>query len=191
MGIGQDHSGIKNTQLTLSDMVRFFAVVFVVSLMVGCSSRPATTATNVAAKQTSNPSVDPGTNSSPNSNTESPPNSNRTLTRAEMMEKYRQKSLVNAPSSGPLPTPQFHPAPENSAIATTMNKDGAVVETRVFKSDPQLAKVEMTWVGPQNSTLKIFLKNGRIVETRSENIQNLGTTPVSVFLEIAGMRAAR
>ena len=191
MEIGQGSFGIKNTRLSRKDMNKILAVVFIAVLLDGCSSQQKATANNVASRQSSNSPVALGANSPANANAESSSNSNRTLTRAEMMEKYRQKSLVNAPSSGPLPTPQFHPAPENSAIATTMNKDGAVVETRVFKSDSQLAKVEMTWVGPQNSTLKIFLKNGRIVETRSENIQNLGTTPVSVFLELAGMRAAR
>lgn len=167
-----------------------FTVFLIAGLFAGCSSQPATTVNNKVARPSSNSWTVPAANTATNSNAESL-NSNRTLTRAEIMEKMRQKSLVNTPSSGPLPTPQFHPAPENSAIATTMNKDGAVVATRIFKNDPQLAKVEMTWVGPKDGTLKIFLKNGRIVERKSDNIENLGSTPMSVFLEMAGLKASR
>ena len=167
------------------------ALVFIAVLLDGCSSQQTATANNVASKQSSNSPVALGSNSPANANAESSSNSNRTLTRAEMMEKMRQKSLINTPSSGPPPTPQFHPAPDHSAIATTMNKDGAVVETRVFKDDPQLVKVEMTWLGPKSSTLKIFLKNGRTVVTKAGNIQNLGSTPVSVLLEMAGIKSAK
>ncbi len=108
-----------------------------------------------------------------------------------MMERIRQKNLNAPPSNVPLPKPQFKAAPENSLIATTMNNQGAVVETRIFESDPQIAKVEMTWNSPKDATLKIFLKNGQNVETKAGGIKDLGTTPVSVLRRMAGVKAAK
>lgn len=76
-------------------------------------------------------------------------------------------------------------------VSTTMNSQGAVVETRVFKDNPQLVRVEMTWVGPKDNTLKIFLRSGRVVEAKADNIENLGSTPISVLLEKAGIKAPK
>lgn len=171
-------------------MDKIFALAFIAGLFAGCSSRATTPSNNSAARQSSNSSAGPNPEPSANSDT-APLNSNHTPTIAELREKHRLKSLINAPSSGPLPAPQFRPAPENSTVATSMNQEGAVIETRVFKNNPQLIKVEMKWIGPKDSTLKIFLKDGRIVEAKGGKIENLGSTPVSVLLEMAGIKASK
>ena len=171
-------------------MHKIIALIFIAGLFAGCSS-PVTTSSNIGSvKQSSNSSAGPGSDPSANPNTESS-HANHTPTRAEIRERLRQKSLISAPSSGPLPPPQFRPAPENSMVSTTMNSQGAVVETRVFKDNPQIVRVEMTWVGPKDNALKIFLRNGRVVEAKADNIENLGSTPISVLLEKAGIKAPK
>lgn len=177
-------------------MRRLFALLLVAVLFAGCSSEAKTSngASNnkkpVSPGQNSNSIIASNPDSPMNSDAE-PSNTKLTPTRAEIREKLRQKNLINSPSSGPLPPPQFRPAPENSKIATTMNGEGAVIETRVFKNNPQLVKVEMTWAGPKDKTFKIFLKNGKVVEAKSDNIDNLESTPTSVLLKLAGMGTSR
>ena len=171
-------------------MHKSFALIFIASLFVACSSQVATTTNNGPTRQGTNSSTVPVVGPSTAAN-EEPLNSNHTPTRDEIREKLRQKGLINAPSSGPLPTPQFKPAADNSIVSTTMNAQGAVVETRIFKGNPQIASVVMTWVGPNDNTLKIFLRNGRVVEAKADNIENLGSTPVSVFIEKAGIKPGK
>lgn len=168
-------------------MHKILLAIFIAGLFAGCSSPAAPTSSSGTARGNVNSLPPQGSDPSANGNAD-PQTANRTLTRAEMMEKLRQKSL-NAPVSNvPLPKPQFKAAPENSVITTTMNGQGAVVETRIFKNDPQLAKVEMTWNGPKDATFKIFLKNGRSVETKADKIQDLASTPASVLVQMAGVK---
>jgi hypothetical protein len=69
-----------------------------------------------------------------------------------------------------------------------MEKDGAVVETRIFKSHPQLRKVEIRWVDPQTRSLKVTLKNGKIVERQSVRVANLRTVSAVELLDIIGIK---
>ena len=72
-----------------------------------------------------------------------------------------------------------------------MNASGQVFETRVFKENPQLAKVEMLWISPTDKKVKIYLKSGKIVQDSGERIDNLTTVSTSVLLEIAGVKPAQ
>ncbi len=170
-------------------MHKIHSAVFFAALLAGCSSPPTTnTATNARS------AIDDV--NTPSSRAETPANSdpqaaNRTPTKAEIMQKLREKALNAPPSNVPLPKPQFKAAPENSVMSTTMNGQGAVVETRMFRNDPQIDKVEMTWKGPKDTTLKIFLKNGQNVETRADGIKDLGTTPVAVIRRLASRNTSK
>src|SRR5688572_20714683 len=75
--------------------------------------------------------------------------------------KNRQNRVVH-PSGTPEP-PEFRPAAEDSEAAVTMADDGSIVEIRVFKSHPQLERVESTWIDPKEKQLKIFLKGGKVI----------------------------
>ncbi len=173
-----------------------FVLSVVAILFAGCSSNANTTTTlatgnrngsdarnsNTVVPSDPNRPADPGTESA---------NVKLTPTKAERADKLRQKNLAAAPTSGPPALPQFRPAPENSQIATSMNGEGAVIETRVFKNHPQLAKVEMTWAGPQDKSFKIFLRNGKVIEAKSDKINDLKDVPTSILLEMAGIGAGK
>lgn len=178
-------------------MRKLFGLIIVAILFVGCSSQakqPADTTTNkttvVLGKNTNSVVL---SNSDQTAIPDAEPSNRLTPTRAEIIAKLRQKNLAaaNAPSSGPPPPPQYHPAPENSVVATAMNSEGAVIETRIFENNPQIARVELTWVGPKDKTIKIYLRNGKVVERKAGNIDNLGSTPTSVLLQMAGVGATK
>lgn len=98
-----------------------------------------------------------------------------------------KRNRVDHPNAKPVP-PEFRPAPENSESATTMTSDGAILEIRVFKGHPQLAKAEVSWLDPNEKLLKVYLKNGRIVEVKTDRVENLRTTPSIDILAVAGVR---
>lgn len=172
-------------------MYKIFALLIIIVSFAGCSSSSSeqTRAGNGGATQDSK-STAPTANQPPANPNSETANANLTPTRAEVIAKLRQKRLElgNAPSSEPLPEPQFRPARDNSMVSTTMNSKGDVVETRIFKNNPQISKVEMNWVGPKNSVLKIFLKDGRVVDAKGGNIKNLGATPVATLLQLASVK---
>ena len=91
------------------------------------------------------------------------------------------------PTGTPL-SPQFHPAAENSESAITMNRDGSVTEIRVFKSHPQLAKVEATSFGTNGKQVKFYLRSGKVLEVKTDHLGNLQTVTTKELLAIAGTK---
>jgi hypothetical protein len=65
------------------------------------------------------------------------------------------------------------PAPFDSTVTTTMTKDGKFLETRVFKSEPTILKVERM---QENKTIKLYLKNGKVVDLPYDKGFNLFTS---------------
>jgi hypothetical protein len=80
------------------------------------------------------------------------------------------------------------PAPDNSEMLTVLNEKG-VIETRTFKGNPLLAKVERTTVG-RNVQLKVYLKNGKVIAVPAEKIGNFPTDSAQQILQAAGLAAA-
>lgn len=95
-----------------------------------------------------------------------------------------------APIPGPPPPLQFRKAAEDSEIATAMNAQGDVVETRIFKSHPRLERVEAVWKGAKEAEFKIFLKDGKIIDVKTGRIVNLQTASVRDLLAIAGIESS-
>jgi len=142
---------------------------------MGCSntSKPEKTGNSTVASKRDNTSVDPAI-----SNTEARPSNPR---------DRKPRPDVN-PGATPDP-PKFRDAPENSQSVTTMNNDGSIQETRIFKSHPQLAKVEATWFEPTDKTLKIYLKNGTVVDAKTTNAASLQSVSSAEIMEVAGIKA--
>ncbi len=98
---------------------------------------------------------------------------------------------VDVPAEGPPPPLSFTAAPENSEIATRMGSDGRIQEFRRFKNNPQLDRAEASWSGNSPKSLKIYLKDGRVVEVTSNRISNLKTATTKQLLELAGVGPAQ
>ncbi len=78
------------------------------------------------------------------------------------------------------------PAPDNSEITTEMNKQGQPIETRTFKSNPLLAKVERIYITLDNPTVSVYLKDGKIINLPNGAIDNILTASAQEILNAVG-----
>jgi hypothetical protein len=87
----------------------------------------------------------------------------------------RTNNAVNVISSG-----ASRPAPDDSRIISEL---GAVpTETRIFNSHPVLAKVVKTGL-PNNQTVKIYVKGGKVIELPGDKIPNIAASADSIMRE--------
>lgn len=63
------------------------------------------------------------------------------------------------------------PAADNSTYTAEMSESGKPVETRTFKSHPILLKIEKITLSPRDYVFKVYLKDGKVVETKSEELK--------------------
>jgi len=78
------------------------------------------------------------------------------------------------------------PAPDNSTFTTTMDAKGIATETRTFINNPYLIKVERIFTTP-NKKIKIYLKNGKVVEVGEDKLPTFAVTAPGTILEAAGV----
>jgi hypothetical protein len=93
---------------------------------------------------------------------------------------------VNVAPIDPNATRFLSPAPDNSEITTEMNKQGQPIETRTFKSNPLLAKVERIYTTMDNPTVRIYLKNGKIINLSKGKIDNIFSASAQEILNAVG-----
>ncbi len=163
-------------------MKRFLVMtaIFVVGIAsFGCSSSSEpdkTASTTNSRSESSSPNTAP---------------SNTVVGPGNFRDRVEKRNRVDAnPAVSPDP-PIFRPAPDNSESAVTMNKDGSILEIRVFKSHSQLAKVESTWFDPAEKSLKVHLKSGRVVDVQTEKLTNLNSASIEEILEVAGLKTSK
>jgi len=77
-------------------------------------------------------------------------------------------------------------APDNSTFSSSMDAKGIPMEVRTFQNNPYLIKVERVFTSPQK-TIKIYLKNGKVVEVSEEKLPNFSATAPGTILEAAGV----
>lgn len=82
------------------------------------------------------------------------------------------------------------PAPDNSTFSTEMNSKGQPVETRTFKSHPVVAKIEKITMNSRDYVFKIYLKNGKVVESKSEKLKDFRVIAPANILDAIGMLPA-
>jgi hypothetical protein len=104
-----------------------------------------------------------------------------------LSERTNQKRSVDIPLNGPRQEPQHFDAPEDSTVTTTMNSQGQILEIRVFKTHPQLAKLESTWTGPKDRIIRLFLRDGTSRELTTDKVENLRAVTAAQMLEMAGI----
>ena len=140
------------------------------------SQSPVTAAQSESSQLSPQSNVNAAENPVPAGSTDVPP--------ANAMEaKMRKLQLLRqgqpAPNSGPPPKPVPQPAPDNSTYTVVLAE--AVNETRIFKSHPQIMKVEKV-TGGNGSSIKVFLKNGRVVDLPGDRIPNLSNAPAAAIV---------
>jgi hypothetical protein len=99
---------------------------------------------------------------------------------------------ANAAAAQPAPTPNAkymtYPAPDNSEYSTVMDKNGMPVETRVFRSDPQIRKIVRTWLSVNDKKIAVHLKNGRVIDLPGNKFDEIKSVPVAEIYSAVGLK---
>ena len=86
------------------------------------------------------------------------------------------------------------PGPDNSEISTTVDKDGTRTETRTFRNNPRVSKVEVKTTRAGQRTVKVTSPSGveKIVETTEDVLQATGdkVADAAGFVATEGEKAA-
>ena len=174
--------------------MKIFYQLILMGVAIGFCSTCSRTAANSGTAPERRSAVNAPANSNVTENRTSDPTVNAENTSlGPLQTRDKRFNRVNRPiapidpSATPVPL-KFHPAGEDSQVAVTMKPDGRVYEVRVFKSHPQFAKIEATWVDGKTKDLEIQLRDGRILKVRTDQIANLQTAPTKDLLAIAGLK---
>lgn len=157
--------------------MRFFAVIIIVAVLFafpGCgSSDPENKVVDTVSE--------PGITQPP------PPDSNTVVGNNPRDPKNKKPRPVNPPGPPSQPS-EPKPAAENSEVSAMMNEDGSITEFRIFKDHPRIAKVEANWMDPRSKNLKVFLKNGKILQAKTDQIPYLHEATSEQILRIVGVK---
>ncbi len=96
--------------------------------------------------------------------------------------------VVNRDTTNMKPTLGARPAPDESEFNSTGKPDGSFAETRTFKNHPQLLKIEKTTNG-KNTSLKVYLKNGKVYDVTEEQISNFRVAAPQNILIAVGIKS--
>ncbi len=122
----------------------------------------------------------PVAGSDPNSNTTANDVSNRRTISVDT----NTVTSPGSPGGKNLTKPMSLPAPDDSEYTSQLTDVG--LEVRTFKKHPQLLKVEKT-ITPTEQKVKVYLKDGRVIDVPTAKINSMRTDPASVFLAAAGI----
>ncbi len=174
------------------------AVVGIGSLSIGCGSGPGSN-TNTGRTNAANIIVDTANSNFTNGTANQPANGIPTtgqLSNIDVnavptgnVDMENRARRVEVQQTGPSQPPPLRPAPENSTVAITMDKSGDFIETRIFTGNQYLSKVERTSNGPKQ-TIKVFLKNGRVVQVPAERVSSINTITIASLLDLAGVKVS-
>ena len=189
--------------------MRYFLLLTVFSIfLTGCSSAPVNNSTAANTNSTTNAANSANQNSVAemsndntvpltmeefmNANNAAPDeNANRSDLSGSPIGKNARGRRPNSAPVDPNAETILTVAPDNSVITTSMNKDGAPIETRTFKSHPTLLKIERVYTDLKNPTIKVFLKNGKTFDLPKEKITDIFNVPADDILKAAGVASSK
>jgi hypothetical protein len=158
--------------------VIFFAAIFSLFFINACTGKQLANEgrTNENSNSLENGEKIPVQNLDPNM-INAPSNSNLT--------NQNQRPIVNGPMM-PNAKASEVARPYNSAMSTSMDKQGKFVETRTFKDDPQILKVERK---QELKKVKLYLKSGKVVDLPYDKVGNIFVdgSPADL-LQLAGIK---
>lgn len=104
----------------------------------------------------------------------------------EAMRKRGQGKRANTAPIDPHARQLLTAASDNSEIYTEMNQKGQPVETRVFKDNASLDKVVRTYLTAENPQIKVYLKNGKVIDLPKDKIENIFNVSADEILSSVG-----
>ncbi|CAN5357105.1 hypothetical protein BH20ACI1_BH20ACI1_24620 [soil metagenome] len=177
-------------------MKYFLSLTIFLVFLSGCTSAPVTNV-NSANSNVADNSVAEMSNANNstltmeefmNANNAAPAaNSNSSdLSNSPVGKNSRGRTINSAPID-PNAEMILTTAPDNSVISTSMNKQGAPIETRTFKSHPTLLKVERVYTDLKNPTITVYLKNGKTFDLPKEKIDDIFNVSANDILKAVGV----
>ena len=123
----------------------------------------------------------------PAKNVDVPPaTSNKVAPGRTLLDRANRGPRVDVnPNATPGPL-IFKPAPENSQIAVSMDKDGTIHELRIFKDHPRLARVEVVVAPNGEQSIRFTMRDGGSSVVKGKQLDDLPTTTAAQLLSIAG-----
>lgn len=109
----------------------------------------------------------------------------------DRMDKMRKSGGAASQNVDPraLALKNAQPAPDNSTFTSYLSDAG--YEIRTFKSHPQLLRAEKRIDNEGHQTLKIFLRNGQVIERSGKDLPVLSNAAADLILSIAGVTPPR
>lgn len=165
-------------------------VILAVIFLSNCASTEADVSNAIATERTDRTSLSnvASSNSAPK---EPSGNSELPAGMTEQQKKRLEEAFaanVQVPEGSVHPglkaKPASRPAPDNSEYFSSLTD--VATETRQFKGHPVLNKVERITSGKE-ITLRIHLKNGRVIDADGKNVTNMAVAPASTFMQIGGL----
>jgi len=110
------------------------------------------------------------------------------------MQNRFDKLQKNGAASGPpvdaaaLAMKLARPAPDNSTFTSYLSDVG--VEIRTFKDHPQLKKVEKKTTNDGVVTIKVYLRNGKVIDLPGQAIPILSSAPAVQIMDAAGLSSS-
>ena len=147
------------------------------------NSKPASTVQNANAPE----QVQSTTNAANNGNAIVNPIAIARNKKIEEMRKAGSDPNVPKLSIEEMLTQSTRPAPDDSQFSVALAD--ILVERRTFLKNPLLSKVEKTTNG-QNRSIKVFLKDGQVIDLPGEAIQNLSTASSESIIRAARIKTA-
>ncbi len=165
--------------------MKFFSYVIISIFFISCSSS-STVETNVNSNNSDIAAVgQTNTNAKVQTDTNSYPVQNMAVSKQNVKNWGAKKGGATEPA--PIEaTPMAYPAPDNSEISSTMNNN-VPTEIRTFKNNPMLVKMERIFVDVKNPQIKVYLKNGKVVNVPPGKISNPATVSADEILSAAGV----
>ena len=170
--------------------VLILCAVLVVGTGACSSTSPGSDAVRSDVNRANNPAnaaTDPGSTNAISESTS--PNEPKTLDSVLAAKKAKVEAMQS--SDGTVPDPGLpsavptRPAPDNSEFSAVLTDVGR--ETRTFKDHPQLLKVEKL-IEVKKQTIKIYLRNGKVIQLPGEKVPILATAPAADILRAAGIQ---
>lgn len=154
---------------------KFFLLAGFSFILIGCQSGGSETNSTVAAPNANSVIVNSQTNSYVASNGETmQPAFNAEVKNVAntAAQANANAATVNIPAQREVESISTGiPAADNSTYAAEMNESGKPVETRTFKNHPILLKVEKITMSPRDYVFKVYLKDGKVIESKSEELK--------------------
>lgn len=172
----------------MSNLFKLFLLTFLTFVLANCGGNAAESDT----KKTNSNSTTAGTPanaiSSSNNGQTQPVSNGETKEVADGLPVPTNGNVTIVDTNQAVDTMREKPAPDDSTFTAEMNEKGQPVETRTFKSHTVLKKVEKITMSPRDYVFKIYLKNGKVVESKSEKLKDFRVISPLNILDAIGIK---